>query len=430
MTDVHYDLFSTETRANPYVQYAELRKHSPVHRLDEGLYLVSRYDDVRYVLMHPELFSSKAIQRMMMSGMSGMGAGIQNMATSQAIDPKALEALGQMSEGLGFNPAEMMTAPSVIASDPPNHERLRNIVNRGFTPRRIAALEPRIREIAAEAADRMLEKDEFDLVADFTIPLPVRVIAELLGVTSDRFADFKRWSDGVVSGSTGSASGMQPLALLGAFQELNAYFMEQIELRRRDPKDDLISTLIAAEEGEAALTPMEILMFAVLLLVAGNETTTNLMGNTILALQDEPEQFARVQSDPSLVPALVEEGLRYDGPVQMLFRETTQDVELAETKIPKGSPVMAMFGSANRDEGQFPDPDRFDIDRDTRGHLAFGLGIHFCLGSSLAKLEARVGFEELFKRVSRLHPTGAEVEYVDSFLLRGPRRLMFSADRT
>ena len=426
MTDVHYDLFSTKTRANPYVHYAELREHSPVHRLDEGFYLVSRYDDVRYVLMHPEIFSSKAMQRMMMSG---MGAGIQNMGASQAPDPKALEALGQMSEGLGFNPAEMMTTPSVIASDPPNHERLRNIVNRGFTPRRIAALEPRIREIAAEAVDRMLEKDEFDLVADFTIPLPVRVIAELLGVGSDRFADFKRWSDAVVSGSTGSTSGAQPAALLGAFGELNAYFMEQIELRRRDPKDDLISTLIAAEGGEAALTPMEILMFAVLLLVAGNETTTNLMGNTIMALQGEPEQFARVLSDPELVPALVEEGLRYDGPVQMLFRETTQDIELAETKIPKGSPVMAMFGSANRDERQFPDPDRFDIDRDTRGHLAFGLGIHFCLGSSLAKLEARVGFEELFKRVSRLQLVEPEVEYVDSFLLRGPRRLMFSAER-
>jgi len=425
MTDVHYDPFSTQTRANPYVHYAELRKHSPVHRLDGGFYLVSRYDDVRYVLMHPELFSSKAMQRMMMSG---MGVGIQNMGNSQGIDPKALEVLGQMSEELGFNPAEMMTTPSVIASDPPNHERLRGIVNRGFTPRRIAALEPRIRQIAAEAVDRMLEKDEFDLVADFTIPLPVSVIAEILGVGSDRFADFKRWSDTLVSSSTGSASGTQPAALLGAFKDFNAYFMEQIELRRRDPKDDLISTLIAAEGGEAALTPMETLMFAVLLLVAGNETTTNLMGNTILALQREPEQFARVQSDPKLVPALVEEGLRYDGPVQMLFRETTQDVELAETKIPPGSSVMAIFASANRDEQQFPDPDRFDIDRDTHGHLAFGLGIHFCLGASLARLEARVGFEELFKRVSRLRRLDPEVEYVDSFLLRGPRQLRLTAE--
>jgi len=427
MTAIAYDPFSTETRANPYPHYAELRQSAPVHRLDgSGFYLVSRYDDVLHVVKHPELFSSKAMQRMMMSG---MGVGIQNMDPSQGIDPKAVEVLTELSKGLGFDPVEMMTTPSVIASDPPNHERLRSIVNRGFTPRRIAALEPRIRQIAGEALDRMLERNEFDLVSDFTIPLPVSVIAEVLGVEPDRFADFKHWSDTLISGATGSASGTQPALLLAAFKEFNAYFMEQIERRRCDPKDDLISTLIAAEGGEAALTPMETLMFTVLLLVAGNETTTNLMGNAILALLDEPAQLERVRSDPSRVPALVEEALRFDGPVQMLFRETTRDVEVAGTPIPKGSAVMPIFASANRDEAQFPEAGRFDIDRDTRGHLAFGFGIHFCLGASLARLEARVGFEELFKRVSKLRQLEPEVEYVDSFLLRGPRRLSLAADR-
>jgi cytochrome P450 len=427
MTAITYDPFSTQTRANPYPHYAELRKHAPVHRLEgPGFYLVSRYEDVLFVVKHPELFSSKAMQRMMMSG---MGVGIQNMDPSQGIDPKAVEVLTELSKGLGFNPVEMLTTPSVIASDPPRHERLRSIVNRGFTPRRIAALEPRVRQIASEALDRMLEKDEFDLVSDFTIPLPVTVIAEVLGVEPDRFADFKRWSDTLISGATGSASGTQPALLLAAFKEFNAYFMEQIERRRRDPKDDLISTLVAAEGGESALTPMETLMFAVLLLVAGNETTTNLMGNAVLALLDEPEQLERVQSDLSLVPALVEEALRFDSPVQMLFRETTRDVEVAGAPIPKGSAVMPIFASANRDEAQFPEADRFDIDRETRGHLAFGFGIHFCLGASLARLEARVGFEELFKRVTRLRRLEPEVEYVDSFLLRGPRRLPLAAER-
>jgi cytochrome P450 len=427
MTTVHYDPFSTETRANPYAHYAELRKHAPVYRIGgPGFYLVSRYEDVQRVVKQPEIFSSQAMQRMMMSGMS---VGIQNMDPSKAPDPKALEGLAQLSDSLGFNPIEMMTTPSVIASDPPNHSRLRNIVNRGFTPRSIAALEPRLREIANRALDRMLEKDEFDLVRDFTIPLPVMVIAELLGVESERFEDFKRWSDTLIQSTTGSASGTQVAEMLAVFKEFNGYFMEQIERRRRDPKDDLLSKMTAAEGGEAALTPMETLMFAVLLLVAGNETTTNLMGNGLLALLAEPEQFARVQSDPKLVPKFVEEALRYDGPVQMLFRETTQDVELAETKIPQGSVVLPIFASANRDEAQFPNADRFDIDRDTRGHVAFGLGIHFCLGASLARLEARVGFEELFKRVSRLHRLEPEVEYVDSFLLRGVRRLMLSADR-
>jgi cytochrome P450 len=427
MTAVHYDPFSIETRVNPHKHFAELRKHAPVYRLEgPGFYLVSRYEDVQHVIKHPELFSSHAMQRMMMSGMS---VGIQNMGGSEAPDPKALELLAEFAKGLDFNPLEMMSTPSVISSDPPNHQRLRNIVNRGFTPRRIAALEPRIREIAAKALDEMLEKEEFDLVSDFTIPLPVTVIAELLGVESDRFADFKRWSDSLISGTTGSASGTQPLELLETFKEFNAYFMEQIERRRRDPKDDLISVLVAAEGSDVALSPMETLMFTILLLVAGNETTTNLMGNTIVALLDEPEQFARVQSDPSLVPALVEEGLRFDGPIQMLFREAAQDVELAGTSIPKGSVVLPIFASANRDESQFPDPDRFDIDRDTRGHLAFGFGIHFCLGASLARLEARVGFEELFKRVSKIRQLDSDIEHVDSFLLRGPRQIRLTAER-
>jgi cytochrome P450 len=427
MAALNYDPFSIGTRKNPYAHYAQLRKEAPVHRLDgAGFYLVSRYEDVKQVVMQPEIFSSQAMQRMMMSGMS---VGIQNMDPSQGIDPKALEGLAALADGLGFNPIEMMTTPSVIASDPPNHSRLRNIVNRGFTPRRIAALEPRLRSIASAALDRMLEKEEFDLVADFTVPFPVMVIAELLGVEPDRFEDFKRWSDTLIQGTTGSASGTQPAELLVVFKEFNGYFMDQIERRRHDPKDDLISQLAAAEAGEAALSPMETLMFTILLLVAGNETTTNLMGNGTLALLDEEQQLARVLSDPGLVPAFVEESLRYDGPVQMLFRETKQDAELAGTKIPQGSVVLPIFASANRDETQFPHADRFDIDRDTHGHLAFGLGIHFCLGASLARLEARVGFEELFSRVSRLRRLDPETEYVDSFLLRGPRRIMLSADR-
>jgi len=166
----------------------------------------------------------------------------------------------------------------------------------------------------------------------------------------------------------------------------------------------------------------------VLLLAAGNETTTNLIGNTLLALLPRPEQLARVCADRRLVPRLVEEGLRFDAPVQMLFRETTRDLELAGTAIPKGAAVMPIFGSANRDAAQFPEPDRFDLDRDTRGHLAFGFGIHFCLGASLARLEARIAFEELFARVSSLHRLEPETEYIDSFLLRGPRSLRLAAE--
>ncbi len=426
MTTPAYDPFSNLTRADPYPHYAELRAHAPIHRLERsGFFLVSRYQDVAQLLKQPEAFSSRAMQRVVTSGVS---AGIQNIQTGEEPDTEALQAMAPLFRELGFNPLEMMSTPSVIASDPPHHARLRGIVNRGFTPRRIAALEGRVRRIAGEALDRMLAGEVFDLVADFTIPLPVTVIAELLGVEADRRADFKRWSDSLIQGATGSASGTQPLELLQTFKEFDTYFMEQIERRRRDPKDDLISVLVAAEEGEAELEPMETLMFTVLLLVAGNETTTNLMGNAVHALLGAPEQLAKVQADPRRIPAMIEEALRYDGPVQMLFRETTRDVELSGTQIPQGSIVLPILASANRDERQFADPDRFDIERDTRGHLAFGFGIHFCLGASLARLEARVGFEELFRRVRALYRVEPEVGYVDSFLLRGPTGLPLRAE--
>lgn len=427
MTTITYNPFSAENRSDPYAAYAELREHAPVYHLEgTGFYLVSRHRDVAEVIQNPDLFSSMAMHRLMMSS---MGGGIQNIDSDQAYDPKAVEEMTKQVKGTGIDPVEMLTTPSIIATDPPNHARLRGIVNRAFTPRRIALLEKRARQIASDALDEMLQRDEFDLVSEYAVPFPVAVIAELLGVESDRLTDFKHWSDVLIAGSTGSASGSMKEETRRTFREFNAYFLEQIERRRRDPKDDLISVLVAAEGGEVALTPIETLRFTSLLLVAGNETTTNLIGNVVLTLLDHPETLARVVAKPELIPALVEEGLRYDGPVHLLFREATRDLELAGVKIPRGAFVMPMLASANRDESQFPDPQRFDIDRDTRGHVALGLGVHFCLGASLARLEARVGFEELFKRVSGFHRLESEVEYIDSFLLRGPTRLRLSADR-
>jgi cytochrome P450 len=427
---VSYNPFSIEHRANPYPAYAALRKEAPVLRL-EGMemFVVSRYQEVVEVLQNPGRYSSMAMHRLMMGSMTG---GIQNIANDEAQnhpDPKAVEAIRKQTDGTGIDPVEMLTTPSIVATDPPDHARLRGIVNRAFTPRRIALLEARAREIASQALDRMLEKDEFDLVAEYNVPFPVTVIAELLGVESDRLADFKRWSDVLIAGSTGLMSESLNQQVQETSREFNRYFLEQIERRRRDPKDDLISILVAAESGEAALTPVETLRFASLLLVAGNETTTNLMGNVMLALMEAPEALARLEADPSLIPALVEEGLRRDGPVHLLFREATRDLVLADVEIPKGAFVMPILASANRDESQFPDPDVLDLDRDTRGHVALGMGVHFCLGASLARLEARVGFEELFKRAGKFRLQEPEVEFVDSFLVRGPKRLAMTAKR-
>jgi cytochrome P450 len=423
MTEIRYEPLSPEVSRDPYPFYEEMRREAPVYRIpSSGFYTVSRYRDVMRVLKDPEVFSSSAMRLMMMSAMTG---GIQNMPLD--LDQIRTER-EKVAKQLSFDPAMFLTAQSVISSDPPQHKKLRSIVNRGFAPRRIAALEPRVREIARGLLDRMLsgESGSFDLVRDYSIPLPVQVIAELIGVDAEKREDFKRWSDTVVSAASGSAAG--PQEMIATFGEFTAYFTEVIERRRVEPAEDLISALIRAEQGDA-LSPVEVIMFAILLLVAGNETTTNLIGNGTRALLDHPDQLEKVRANPTLIPAFVEEALRYDSPVQVLFRQAKQDVEVAGTKIPKGSIVLPIFASANRDDDQFPEASRFDITRNPQGHVAFGFGIHFCLGSSLARLEAKVAFEELLSRITRLEQIDSDIEYVDSFLLRGPKnlRLRFEA---
>jgi cytochrome P450 len=342
-------------------------------------------------------------------------------------EPAEAARIAELLKLLPISMAEQVGARSLIASDPPVHGPMRSLVNRGFTPRRMAQLETRVREIARSALAALDGKPDFDIVSQYFMPLPVTVIAELLGVEPERGSDFKRWSDCAVAGSTGGAGLIGPAKVLEGIAELSRYVMGIVEQRRQDPQDDLISTLVRAEEGETALTPIEVVMFTLVLLVAGNETTTNLLGNTLITLMTHPEELARVRRDPSRIPALVEEMLRYDGPIQFLFRRAREDVEIAGVKIPAGAVVLPLIGSANRDESQFPHADRFDPSRNTQGHLAFGLGIHFCLGASLARLEARVALEELLPRFAAFEHTEPRVQYIDSYLVRGPKKLPLRA---
>ncbi len=419
MSTLRFDPFRSEQRANPYPAYAELRRHAPVYRVENsGIHAVSRYADVLHVLRHPELFSSSA----MTSVLAGAVAGAPPIA-GMGVGGAEAARYSELAQTLPTSPLEALASRSLIGADPPVHGPLRNLLNRGFTPRRIAALEPRIREIARAALDSLEEDREPDLVARFFVPLPVTVISELLGIEPERSPDFKHWSDVMVSGITGSAAGGAE-QMIRVFGEMTSYVTAVAEARRAQPRDDLISTLVRAEAGETALTPVEIVMFIALLMVAGNETTTNLLGNAVLALIEHPRELAKVRRDPSLVPALVEETLRYDPPAQFVFRRATQDLELAGARIPAGAIVMPLLASANRDEAQFLDGERFDVTRDTSGHLGFGLGIHFCLGASLARLEARVALEELLARYAGFERASARVDYIDSFLVRGPSRLL------
>jgi cytochrome P450 len=341
-----------------------------------GFYGVSRYDDVCYVLKTPQIFSS-----------ARMGMGLD----------------GQGSR-------------TIINTDPPDHTYMRNLVNRAFTPRMVAEMEPRIREITRSLLDDVAPNGKMDLVEDLAVPLPVTVIAEILGVEPERRDDFKRWSNAIVGTTAPDGSGNVRYAQ--DIDEFRAYFAEAVARRQREPHDDLIGTLVKADEEEHRLSDGEIVSFAMLLLIAGNETTTNLIGNAMNALLDHPGQLAMVAEDSTRIPNMVEEALRWDSPVQFLFRSTTQDAEVAGTKIPANSSVVPMYAAANRDSRKYPDGERFDITRNTQGHVAFGLGPHFCLGAPLARLEAKVAFEELFARTRDLQRAG-EATRIGSMFLRG-----------
>lgn len=399
MSQVVYRPFEPSVILDPYPHYAALRAGAPVHHDEEtDLWVISRHRDVTAVLRDPATYSSASGMGDLMSG----GPGIRGRRPpSFALDLAGLRVL--------------------IATDPPDHTVLRRLVSKGFTPRHIAALEPRIRQLAeAMVADLIDAGDQADLVAQLAYPLPVIVIAELLGIPAEERDRFKTWSDDLVGGLTGAWRNDRVQAS-GA--EMFSYFGQLATERAEHPGNDLISLLATrGREGEAALGALEIVMFCVLLLVAGNETTTNLIGNGVQALFDHPDQARLLRDDPGLMPAAVEEALRYDSPVQALFRATTRPTELAGVSLPAGARVMVLFASANRDGDRFEDPDRFNVRRDLADHLAFGSGIHLCLGAPLARLEARVVGEALHAGVRRLEPTG-EAERLDSFLLRGFTRL-------
>ena len=396
-----FSLLSPEVRANPYPYYAAMRRESPIHPLMPGapLYAITRYADVVHILHNPDLFSSGALQAALQGGARGLGPNSGALAGHR-----------------------LLASPMMIATDPPDHSRLRRLVNRGFTPRRIGNLEPRIREIANHCLDEAISDGELDLVRGFSIPLPVTVIAEMLGVESGLVDQFKAWSDAFVIGLSGVAGQYSPDDVRLAADEMADYFGKIAEARRADPKDDLISVLVQAEEGDS-LSMGELMSFVALILIAGNETTTNLIGNGVKALLAHPDQLDRVMADPKLIAGLVDEVLRYDSPIQALPRSNAKEVELPSGTVPANSTLLVFYASANHDEAHFPDAELFDIDRAAQEHLAFSHGIHYCLGASLARLEARVAFETLFERCEKMELVGESIPMVDSAVLRGPKSL-------
>jgi cytochrome P450 len=317
---------------------------------------------------------------------------------------------------------------SILQMDPPRHRQLRNLVSQAFTPRMVAQLEPRITAITNQLLDNVAAEGEMDVVQDLAYPLPVTVIAELLGIPAELREDFKRWSDAIIAGEDG-LSEEERKALFQEIQGMYGYFTQVLEERRQHPQSDLVSALLAAEIDGQRLNNVELLGFCGLLLVAGNETTTNLLGNLILCFDEHPDVVERLRKNRALVPGAIEETLRYYSPVKAMPRVATTETMLGDQRIERGQVIVAWIGSANRDEAEFPDPDRYDIEREPNRHIAFGHGIHFCLGAPLARLEARVALNAMLDRLpGRWQVADVPLEMIKSFVVFGAKTLPMTWD--
>lgn len=385
------ELNTKEKRLLPFPVFSQLRQTTPV-RYDEsrGCWDIFRYEDIHRILKDPATFSSR--------------------------------------RGLAVKDRE-----TILTMDPPRHTQLRGLVNKAFTPKVISDLASRISSITNELLDDVQIEETMDIVSDLAVPLPVIMIAELLGVPPEDRNLFKEWSDILVKGpdqNTDEAFNQIIAEKEQATDELSDYFARIAEQRRMEPKDDLISLLLQAEVEGEKLSDKEILGFSILLLAAGNETTTNLITNAVRRLTEDVTLQQQLHDSPELIPGFIEEVLRFYPPIQAIGRVATQDVELGDFLITRGQQVVSWVASANRDEAKFDDPDTFIVDRKPNAHLSFGFGIHFCLGAPLARLEGQIVMETLLKRFRNIQfVTGSEMTYIQSPFVYGVKQYNVSFAR-
>jgi cytochrome P450 len=395
ISSAQYDPLDSRVQRDPYPYYAVLREDAPACFVEAlGGFAVSRYADVRRVMHDDAVFSSAAMAALV----------------SRPVEYTTDDA------------DELHHPVSMIGLDGIDHSRLRRIVNRGFTPRRIEELEAEIRRVAGALVAELVARGIGDLQAGLAVPLPTIVIAELLGVPTAARESFRRWSEDMVRAVFEPPSAVDRSDLARSSEQMSAWLDDVIANRTTSTADDLISVLLRAELDGGALTHEELTVFVFTLLIAGSITTAYLIGSAAELLATQPELLPALRQGEIAIAAVVEETLRFDAPVQIMFRTTTQDVDIAGTTVPCGATVAALLGSANRDPRSFSNPDRFDPRRDATEHLTFGHGVHYCLGAALARIEARVALDELLRQAPRLELAGSP-QRVTSLVFRGPTNL-------
>lgn len=392
------DFASQRFKANPFPFYARLREEAPVFHITVPLqgagWLVTRYDDVASVLKHARLSKDR----------------LGNMTPEQKARMAWLIKL--------FGPISQ----NMLNKDPPDHTRLRALVHKAFTPRLVERLRSRVQALSDRLLDEARRKGSMDLVAEYALQVPITIIAEMLGVPPDDYRKFQRWSNRLTSNTN-----LRDVVIsVPSVWRFTRYIRDLIAQRRASPGDDLLSALVQAEESGDKLTPDELLSMVFLLLVAGHETTVNLISGGTLALLQHPEQLERLRKNPGLIEPAVEELLRYVSPVELSSeRFVLEDFSVAGVTIPRGDMVFAVIGSANRDERQFKEPDTLDLGREPNKHLSFGMGIHYCLGAPLARLEGQIAIQTLVNRFPdlRLARPAESIQWRTGFVIRGPKKL-------
>jgi cytochrome P450 len=414
---LHYEPYEDESRANQFELYKLMREHAPVYRTGSGWWCISRYDDVREVLLAPEKFSSEIVQ----TEAFGLPTSIDpNMPAEQ------LQILLAVVAGMPVPVEELLLGRVIVGADPPQHTRLRRIVNRGFTARRMEQLRPSIEAIVADLLQGLGEADEFEVISGLANEVPLRVIGTFLSARPEDLHRIRHWVDESMECSSGALRGTPEAQarILEMLKSFGNYFVPMIEDRKQNPRDDLISDLVRASEAET-LTVTEAMLFLLSIMVAGSESTASLIGSAVVELLRNPDQLALLRENPDLARDAAVETQRLRAPFQFYWRETVCDVTVAGVDIPAGERVLVMPGSANTDPTYFPDPDTFDIRRDLTKTpiLTFGKGIHHCLGHHLATLEAEIAIRGILPHLERFRLADEELTFPPSFITYGYQRV-------